>query len=212
MHKTVIINLLLLFTTFVYGQAYQDNTRYEITLSANRAMLPLTGEYGEEIKNKYGFGISNEYPNKLTKQMEFILGVKFNMISFWKNAEYVSRFSSYYDVTYYIYSLSIPLKIRISTPGKIKFFVSAGGYGSLSLGGRVNGMIKIINFSPFPYMTITRKKIKEKVYPPPFKFGALINTGIMLPAGKNLLIIKAGYYHEFITLYHYAQIGVGVRL
>lgn len=160
----------------------------EISLSVNRTNLN-----DKFTKDKNGFGIGAYHSFLPDKTINIQLGFEFNRLSIFKKLMYSERFSHYTDLTYKIYSVTIPLGLRINIGNKLKFVIETGGYCDNVIYANQKG-IKHTSFpdSSLRYLIYKEYQINENAGVGS-SFGLYLALGIKIPVAKYELIIKPEY-------------------
>lgn len=209
MPKLFFILFFLIAFDNIFGQVDTNYSYTECTISINKM---TSNEY---IVDKYGFNVSGKFPTKLNKYLDIVSGVDFNMVSFFLPEGYpVNHFISYRDVNCHLLSLETPLSLRIHTIGKIRYFVSAGFYGVLNLGG-ISEASEWIH-SPSTY---SKNKVILATNVTTIDYGTCADIGCIIPFDKKYLILKTSYNYGLRTLYvdhsfdifnRYISAGIGI--
>ncbi len=193
--------LLIFSATEGFGQG-KDSTFFFDTFAAS---VNMTYVRGGQVDSRAGFGLGLYRTMLPQKRVNLLLGLEYNYTSRFTGRLFKGKYSKAYDVTYSVSSISMPITVRGNVGKQVKFFLEAGVYFEVNIGGREKGTI-ITYFYPSDengkvYFKETQYNEKDDVSSINYGFSAGI--GISIPLGKHYLIIKPDYKFGMVPVYDY---------
>jgi len=164
----------------------------EFSFSVNYTTLKKTGA---EDRLGFGLGVYHCFMNQ--RRVNIIWGLEFNLTNQYWDHMYVSRFSTDYDATLAMGSLSAPLAARINFGKKIKFFIEPGTFLDIPIFTYSKGTNITYKFGQnMQTYTIDTTAYKGKgAYF--LNFGFSFGIGLRIPVKKYELFIKSDYKYGF---------------
>jgi hypothetical protein len=218
MKKTFIILSLLFYTGFASAQ-FDSVSIFQIlneySFSVNRTIVG-----NDEITDGYGFGLGIYHTFRPKKKFNIALGFEFNQISEKLASVYNGHFSMDYNVSYRLNYITFPLSFSYNVGRKVKWFIEAGAFIDILVGGRVKGTSVNYNYTDST-LSVDTTKFNYKQVSGSLDVGLTFGTGIKIPVGKHELFIKPELKYRLIepkqydfepTTGYYVRFVVGFRL
>jgi hypothetical protein len=195
MKKLIFYTACIIFTLPVLAQNEKQPFPFdEFTISANKTTVA-----DANTSDRFGFGAGVYHTFLKQKKINLISGVEFNNTSqFKKLGTYSSKFASSYDITYHVYSVSIPFSARFNFGKKTKFFMEAGAYIDLNFGSNMKGRIvsarSEIDSTGHYYFVVHEGQLDTGADLKFLNAGASGGIGVSIPLNSKIdLILKSDY-------------------
>jgi hypothetical protein len=143
----------------------------------------------------FGIGIYNRLFSE--HKLNLILGCEYNRIHFYTKDAYYEKYSHFYNVTYSLNNMAMPVTLRYYTGNNIKFFAEAGFYTDFGFFATGKGTYTYRNSYVDPPVS-TGPKIKTEGYLLFFfDYGFRPGIGIEFHVAHAHLLIKTDYTQGF---------------
>jgi hypothetical protein len=175
----------------------------EFSLSVNNTTLRKNG-----AEDGFGFGLGVYHCFMKQRRVNIIWGLEFNLTNQYWDHMYAGRFSTDYDVTMAMGSLSAPLAARINFGKKIKFFIEPGTFLDLPVSSRVRATR--VSYILDQDMHISGRDTTEYTGKGAnfVNYGFSMGIGLRIPVKKYELFIKTEYKYGFNKdNYNYKEIS-----
>ncbi len=191
MIKIVVLIGLIYFSILTFGQNKNAIRLLDIEYSIN---INNFQNQKNGINGKTGFGASIYRIWFTEKKYNLISGLVFNKLTFFDDYVKGGRYYDYENITFNIFSFSIPLFLRYNFGRKYKLFIESGPL--IDIVPLIKGKGIKNNYTPFPpYYTKDHSTVIENFDHDKIKYGINIGTGLIFPI-KNFNPIMGLYYHK----------------
>lgn len=165
------------------GYAQSKIPIVELHVSGNH---PLESEPGDRTFYGGGWGANVLFGDAHT--VSFKTGLEANFFHTWNPGAYVGKMASSTNVHYNYWNLNIPVMLRLNMGRKIRFFVEAGGYLGIPLGG--NSTSKFYSYPMYPG-EMKEPEVRKEPYEGLFSLSAAAALGGIFPISRRAdLILK----------------------
>ncbi len=207
MKRCFLTLLLVLSGIWVFAQQ-KDTTFFFDTFAAS---VNMTYVRGGRVDSRAGFGLGLYRTMLPQKRVNILFGIEYNYTSRFTKQLFKGKYSTAYDVTYSVSSISMPFTVRVNMGKRVKFFLETGVFFEVNIGGREKGT-SVTWFYPSGENDSTYSKetrYNEKGDIPGFNYGFSAGIGISIPMGKHYLIIKPDYKQGLVPVYDYMDVLPG---
>ena len=187
----LIIGFICEINNISYGQIIRELLFDEFTLSANRTFFS-----GNNTEGKYGFGLGAYNSFRSDKKLNVLVGFEYNQSNFFVNYSYDGHYAYYYDLSYKLNSISIPLGLRYNLGPKQSFFFESGVFVDLVINSSRKGT-HVYYYDP---QVISESEIDETDVLSN-SLGSYFGIGILIPISKYKFIVKSDYKCGFNKWY-----------
>ena len=207
MKKYFLTLLLVLSGIWVFAQQ-KDTTFFFDTFAAS---VNMTYVRGSRVDSRAGFGLGLYRTMLPKKRVNLMLGLEYNYTNRFTGRLIKSKYSTAYDVTYSVSSISMPFTVRVNMGKRVKFFLEAGVFFEVNIGGREKGTSVTWFYPSGENDSIYSKETRynEKADVSSLNYGFSAGIGISIPMGKHYLIIKPDYKFGFVPVYDYMDVLSG---
>ena len=189
----VILFVLLCYTT--YGQNERPpRPALEFDVGINHAISKNT-----ECEFQHGFDCSFKTIWHTDKMLNFVTGISFDNIRYFRSYFYGGHYYHYKDVKFQTYVFSIPIQARINFGKTYKIFAEAGT--ALNLIPCKKGNAKIIEEEGLIIHSESEHKITEDFDYEMLDFAATTTLGASIPIKNIHCVISMTYYNIFASIY-----------
>ncbi|VAW29616.1 hypothetical protein MNBD_BACTEROID07-1944 [hydrothermal vent metagenome] len=200
-----LLALLLIFSVMEgFGQG-KDSTFFFDTFAAS---VNMTYVRGGQVNSRAGFGLGLYRTMLPQKRVNLLFGIEYNYTSRFAKQLFKGKYSTAYDVTYSVSSISMPFTVRVNMGKRVKFFLETGVFFEVNIGGREKGTSVTWFYPSGKNDSIYSKEIRynEKGDISSFNYGFSAGIGISIPMGKHFLIIKPEYKIGMVPVYDYMDV------
>jgi hypothetical protein len=195
MKHIVLIIFIALFSSFTYSQNNEGNNfkfpPLEIGLNINQLKAN-----DKDIENKMGFGVSICRIWFPEKRISIVSGLLFSQTRYFENYISSGQYSNYKDMTFSLYSFSVPLLLRANFGHTYKIFAETGPSFDLMPVLRGNG----IEVTYPPIGNNYETKISGGFDHDLTAFGANFGIGLKFPLKSLKMIIGSSYHCDLNTI------------
>ncbi len=204
LNKYVLVLLLVFSVTEGFGQG-KDSTFFFDTFAVS---VNSTYAKGGEVDSRTGFGLGLYRTMLPQKRVNLLLGLEYNYTSCFTKRLFKGKYSTAYDVTYSVSSISVPFTVRVNVGKRVKFFLETGIFFEVNIGGREKGTSVTWFYPSGENDSIYSKETRynEKGDISSFNYGFSAGLGISIPMGKHYLIIKPDYKQGLMPVYNYMDV------
>lgn len=188
----VILFVLLCYTT--YGQKETHRPALEFDVGINHAISKNT-----ECEFQHGFDCSFKTIWHTDKMLNFVTGISFDNIRYFRPYLYGGHYYHYKDVKFQTYAFSIPLQARINFGKTYKIFAETGI--ALNLIPCKKGKAKIVEEKDYIICSESEHKITVDFDYEMLDFAATTTLGASIPIKNIHCVISMTYYNIFASIY-----------
>lgn len=199
------------------GLAQTKIPTIELHISGNHTL-----EKAKEDRTFYGGGFGANVVFRDAGAVSFKTGLEANFFHTWNPSRYTGKMSSSTNVHYNYWNLNIPAMLRLNVGNKVRFFMEAGGYLGIPLGGIVTS-----KFHSYPMYQggISVSEIRQEQYDGFVSISAAAALGGIFPVSTRMdLILKPEFVFrrslrpqsspiaDFNERFSYFRLCLGIRI